>query len=64
MLASDILMTAAKQNLAFRRERGEDALADDKDYLGDLFATFRGMVMFPGGGNVGIYPDNGIIGRP
>src|SRR6476660_1955572 len=34
----------------------EAALAGDSEYLGDLFLTFRGMVMFPGGGNVGIYP--------
>src|SRR4051812_48792429 len=40
----------------------EDAcLENDSDYLGDLFSTFRGMVMFPGGGNIGIYPDNGQI---
>jgi exopolysaccharide biosynthesis predicted pyruvyltransferase EpsI len=37
------------------------ALAGDADYLRDLFSTFRGMVMFPGGGNVGIYPDNGMV---
>jgi exopolysaccharide biosynthesis predicted pyruvyltransferase EpsI len=37
------------------------ALANDTDYLRDLFSTFRGMVMFPGGGNVGIYPDNGMV---
>jgi exopolysaccharide biosynthesis predicted pyruvyltransferase EpsI len=40
----------------------EDAArSDDTDYLGDLFSTFRGMVMFPGGGNVGIYPINGAV---
>jgi exopolysaccharide biosynthesis predicted pyruvyltransferase EpsI len=37
------------------------ALAGDTDYLRDLFSTFRGMVMFAGGGNVGIYPDNGMV---
>ena len=37
------------------------ALADDTDYLRDLFATFRGMVMFSGGGNVGIYLENGRV---
>jgi exopolysaccharide biosynthesis predicted pyruvyltransferase EpsI len=56
----------------FLRDRGisvwrsdgsiEDAsLAGDREYLGDLFAGFRGMVMFAGGGNIGIYPDNGAI---
>jgi exopolysaccharide biosynthesis predicted pyruvyltransferase EpsI len=39
----------------------EAALAGDADYLGDLFADFRGMVMFNGGGNIGIYPDNAAI---
>ena len=40
----------------------EDAArSDDTDYLGDLFSTFRGMVIFPGGGNVGIYPINGAV---
>jgi exopolysaccharide biosynthesis predicted pyruvyltransferase EpsI len=39
----------------------EAALAEDTEYLGDLFLAFRGMVMFTGGGNVGIYPDNGMI---
>lgn len=37
------------------------ALSGDTDYLGDLFSTFRGMLMFPGGGNVGIYPDNAMV---
>jgi exopolysaccharide biosynthesis predicted pyruvyltransferase EpsI len=66
----DTLITDACER--YLRDRGistwrsdgsiEDAaLADDADYLGDLFATFRGMVMFRGGGNVGIYPDNGMI---
>jgi exopolysaccharide biosynthesis predicted pyruvyltransferase EpsI len=56
----------------FLKERGIDAwrsdgsiedaaLAGDGQYLGDLFASFRGMVMFAGGGNVGIYPDNELI---
>ncbi len=39
----------------------EAALAEDREYLGDLFLSFRGMVMFSGGGNVGIYPDNGMV---
>jgi len=34
------------------------AEADDREYLGDLLADFRGMVMFAGGGNIGIYADN------
>jgi len=40
----------------------EDAAdAGDADYLGDLFSGFRGMLMFSGGGNIGIYPDNAEI---
>lgn len=53
----------------YLRERGidvwrsdgsiEEAAAEgDTEYLGDLFSRFRGMLMFAGGGNVGIYPDN------
>jgi exopolysaccharide biosynthesis predicted pyruvyltransferase EpsI len=34
------------------------ALAGDSEYIGDLLGSFRGMLMFSGGGNVGIYPDN------
>ena len=56
----------------FLRERGIDAwrsdgsieeaaLAGDTEYLGDLLGSFRGMVMFSGGGNIGIYPDNGEV---
>jgi len=56
----------------FLRERGIDAwrsdgsieeaaLAGDTEYLGDLLSSFRGMVMFSGGGNIGIYPDNGEV---
>jgi len=47
----------------------EDAAeADDAAYLGDLFSQFRGMIVFAGGGNIGIYPDNarmraGVIAR-
>lgn len=38
----------------------EDAVAEgDDEYLNDLLAEFRGMVTFAGGGNIGIYPDNG-----
>ena len=37
------------------------ATAGDTEYLGDLFGSFRGMVMFSGGGNIGIYPDNAEI---
>jgi exopolysaccharide biosynthesis predicted pyruvyltransferase EpsI len=37
------------------------ALADDVAYLQTALANFRGMLMFPGGGNIGIYPDNGAI---
>ena len=68
--SGDTLITDACER--YLRDRGistwrsdgsiEDAaLADDTEYLGDLFATFRGMVMFRGGGNVGIYPDNEMI---
>ena len=38
---------------ASRRPRSE--------YLGDLLSSFRGMVMFSGGGNIGIYPDYGEV---
>ena len=48
------------------RERGIDvwrsdgsiedaAISGATDYLGDLFGSFRGMLMFPGGGNIGLY---------
>ncbi len=37
----------------------EAAIAGDREYLGDLFGSFRGMLMFSGGGNIGIYADNG-----
>ena len=37
------------------------AIAEDKEFLGDVFATFRGMVMFSGGGNIGIYPRNELV---
>jgi exopolysaccharide biosynthesis predicted pyruvyltransferase EpsI len=37
------------------------ALANDREYLGDLLASFRGMLMFAGGGNIGIYPDNELV---
>jgi exopolysaccharide biosynthesis predicted pyruvyltransferase EpsI len=37
------------------------AVADDGEYLGDLFSSYRGMLMFVGGGNIGIYPDNELI---
>jgi exopolysaccharide biosynthesis predicted pyruvyltransferase EpsI len=37
------------------------AIAGDTEYLGDFLACFRGMVMFSGGGNIGIYPDNAQI---
>jgi exopolysaccharide biosynthesis predicted pyruvyltransferase EpsI len=39
----------------------EAALRNDTEFLHDFFSTFRGMVMFPGGGNIGIYPDNAVI---
>lgn len=56
----------------FLRDRGIDvwrsdgsledaAVAGDKDYLAAVLSPFRGMLMFPGGGNIGIYPDNEII---
>jgi pyruvyl transferase EpsO len=56
----------------FLRDRGIDAwrsdgsiedaaVASDADYLGDLFSSFRGMLMFSGGGNIGIYPDNAAV---
>jgi exopolysaccharide biosynthesis predicted pyruvyltransferase EpsI len=63
----------------FLRDRGIDvwrsdgsieqaAIAGDGEYLGDLLGSFRGMLMFSGGGNIGIYPDNaeiraGVISR-
>ena len=53
----------------FLRDRGIDAwrsdgsiedaaFAGDTEYLADLLGSFRGMLMFSGGGNIGIYPDN------
>ena len=56
----------------FLRDRGlsvwvsdgsiEDAaLTQDDKYLFEVFEMFRGMIFFPGGGNIGIYPDNGEI---
>jgi exopolysaccharide biosynthesis predicted pyruvyltransferase EpsI len=39
----------------------EAALVGDTEYIGDLLATFRGLLFFSGGGNVGIYPENGLI---
>jgi exopolysaccharide biosynthesis predicted pyruvyltransferase EpsI len=37
----------------------ENAAVDgDTNYLAEALADFRGMVMFAGGGNIGIYPDN------
>jgi len=36
----------------------EAALAGDTEYLGDLFGGFHGMLVFSGGGNIGIYADN------
>jgi exopolysaccharide biosynthesis predicted pyruvyltransferase EpsI len=39
----------------------EAATAGATDYLGDLLASFRGMLMFSGGGNIGIYPDNEAV---
>jgi exopolysaccharide biosynthesis predicted pyruvyltransferase EpsI len=31
----------------------------DNRYLDDAVAAYRGLFVFPGGGNIGIYPDNG-----
>src|SRR5262249_18905595 len=56
----------------FLRDRGIDvwrsdgsieqaALAGDNEYLGDLLVSSRGMVMCPGGGNIGISPDNAEV---
>jgi exopolysaccharide biosynthesis predicted pyruvyltransferase EpsI len=56
----------------FLRDRGIDvwrsdgsleeaAAGGDKDYLAAVLSPFRGMLMFPGGGNIGIYPDNEAI---
>jgi exopolysaccharide biosynthesis predicted pyruvyltransferase EpsI len=70
--SGDLLIADACER--FLRDRGvevwrsdgriEDAAAtEDTDYLGDLFASFRGMVTFAGGGNVGIYPYNAWIRR-
>jgi len=39
----------------------EAATAGDNEYLGAALARFRGMLMFSGGGNIGIYPDNGVM---
>jgi len=39
----------------------EAAIAGDGTYLREALSRFRGMLMFPGGGNIGIYPDNGAI---
>lgn len=39
----------------------EAAVENDREYLGDLLSSFRGMLMFAGGGNIGIYPDNELI---
>jgi exopolysaccharide biosynthesis predicted pyruvyltransferase EpsI len=39
----------------------EAANANDTQYLGAALSRFRGMLMFSGGGNIGIYPDNGIM---
>jgi exopolysaccharide biosynthesis predicted pyruvyltransferase EpsI len=39
----------------------EAALEGETAYLRDLFGAFRGMVMFAGGGNIGIYADNGQV---
>ena len=66
----DLLIADACEK--FLRERGIDvwrsdgsiedaAISGATDYLGDLFGSFRGMLMFPGGGNIGIYPDNAAI---
>jgi exopolysaccharide biosynthesis predicted pyruvyltransferase EpsI len=66
----DLLIANACEQ--FLRERGIDvwrsdgsiedaAIAGATDYLGDLFGSFRGMLMFTGGGNIGIYPDNAAI---
>lgn len=56
----------------YMRDRGIDvwrsdgsledaARASDTKYLRAALAPFRGMLMFPGGGNIGIYPDNDAI---
>jgi exopolysaccharide biosynthesis predicted pyruvyltransferase EpsI len=37
------------------------AAAGDSEYLGDLLGSFRGMLLFSGGGNIGIYPDNAEV---
>ena len=39
----------------------EAALAGDSEYLNASLSSFRGMLMFSGGGNIGIYPDNEAI---
>jgi hypothetical protein len=36
----------------------EAVLSQDFNYLGDLFSSYRGLIIFPGGGNIGIYPEN------
>jgi len=66
----DLLIADACES--FLRDRGinvwrsdgsiEDAaIHDDSEYLRDLFSSFRGMLMFTGGGNIGIYPDNELM---
>jgi exopolysaccharide biosynthesis predicted pyruvyltransferase EpsI len=37
------------------------AIAGDTEYLSAALSCFRGMLFFSGGGNVGIYSDNGAI---
>jgi exopolysaccharide biosynthesis predicted pyruvyltransferase EpsI len=39
----------------------EAALAGDTKYLAEALSRFRGMLMFAGGGNIGIYPDNEAV---
>ena len=69
----DVLIADACER--FLRDRGlnvwrsdgslEDAAeAGDSGYLGDLFAGFRGMLMFAGGGNIGIGYSDPMAGVP
>jgi exopolysaccharide biosynthesis predicted pyruvyltransferase EpsI len=68
--SGDLLIADACER--FLRDHGIDAwrsdgsiedaaIVGDTEYLGDLFGSFRGMIVFSGGGNIGIYPDNAQV---
>src|SRR5947209_18862058 len=69
--AGDLLITDACER--YLRDRGiqvwrtdgsveEASLADDTEFLGDLFDTFTGIVIVHGSRNIGIYPDTVTVG--